>query len=171
MPRIISVNLVIVTVLPEKGKVAILERIGSYEPLSQADAVFPGGCRVTCHSEFGGNNPVHNCLIWSAMATFGRHMEDFFGNIIHHTEYKKLADKTSGETETICFGLKLNRSFLPQTLLRPNSGGLVFATEEMMKTVHDLSQVNPIIGVPNSGIIAMFLQEAEMVRKALQVLC
>lgn len=162
-----AVGLVIVTSDPRGGKVAVLQRRGMINPeKDDLRESYPGGCQVTCHGkledlELQEPGGYMVALLREAAEELG---PEFCSWLMGRTsQFRPLND--SGEIRN--FGLYVPETrFLSHIQLGPSTGGLVLVGS--VDGIKNLKDFDKATGVTNIGTIAMFPDDKEAVRLALE---
>ena len=170
------VGLQIFTNLLDKGKVAILQRRGTYDFEKMKDETWPGGFQITAIGR--ATDPKEfflNVLYDEVKGELGQYIAD-----IVIAEKNKLGDQklfdgivvrgdTEKEVKIYGFGLRwpeVKKHFK----LHVSTGGLGYVAEANVSKIKNLLDFDKEKGVPDLRTIAMFPEEKEAVEKGLQII-
>lgn len=177
-----SVGLVIITEIPGKGKVAVLQIRGEINPEKLPDGIdesFPGGCQVTMHGRVEWYEREDEALIRETHEELGREVGAAVSACIDRK--RLLTTHDHGDDHVVTYGLELHPIFLRRVRLGPASGGLRLLTAEEARNINKLDQTDKVHGVQTKiyetsapfacigKLTAMFPDEREAVQKALGV--
>lgn len=159
-----TVGLAILTIIPELGECAVLQRRGSWDFENNREQPWPGGCRLPIlFSTFEENDLIRTFRRKSA-EEFGEAFYSFLkSNTIHHKLVYQV--KKDDNPLFMIFATAFPYEYLKLIRLQPSSGGLIFIRREDLDLVADLSRVHR--GTP-INFPALLPEELEAVKKGFE---
>ncbi len=165
-----TVGLILLTDHPRKGRVAVLQRRGSYNPETDEDVTWKYGCQATSHGIIPASvhTPV-DALLGHVQAQLGyvllQHVSLHLEDLICLMEN----EETPREIVTT-YGMLLPnwKIFNRGIKLHPGTGGLEWINESRLAIVAALTHKNKNKGAGRCNI-AMFPDEKEALTKAFQI--
>ena len=150
------VGLLLMTDLPQLGRVAVLQRRGKFSHERMAWANYAGGCQLTVMGKVNeGERTFFEALCRELRVELGGEHLVAFGLMV-------LVSKEDFKVWTLYLPYEDFVEFLQKDLkLEPCTGGLEFITKDRLKDVVNLKDYPD--GVSNLETIAMFPDEKEAV--------
>jgi hypothetical protein len=165
--KVSKVGILLVTRNKDGKLVAVLQRRGQYnhekdwEPKS-----FPGGCQLTAAGRTNeGESPV-GALFREIIEELGDRISVSMS--FSYFQRKHICGDATGEKFTIA--MLVPRQTLGDIRWHPSTGGPVFVDAKAVSEIKNLLDFDKVTGVTDSRIIAMFPDEKEVVRKALEII-
>lgn len=174
-----SISLVVLTDVPDMGRVAILQRRGKLNYEKREPESWPDGCQVTTHGKVQEDEELWLAMYrelseelgssaYSFIRSYGRLFSDA---MIKEREVWRIEDdKKLVITYAVLVPsqvIKLIESFLKT--LGSYSGGITLVSEDQIDGIQDLNNFDKKFGVTNRQVIAMFPDEKEAVKKAFEM--
>ncbi len=163
-----SVGLVVLTDLPERGRVAALQVRGEWNFEKMKPESWPGACQVTVHGK------VEECDKNWEDALFREASEEMEGGVSSavylargNNYLRPISQEIEAGEEVRTYALLLNPKDFESVRLHVSSGGIRFVTEEQARQVWNIHQFKKNEGVPRD-ITAMFPDEMVAVLKAFE---
>lgn len=156
-----TVGLVILTIIPELGECAVLQRRGSWDFENNREQPWPGGCRLPILYGAFEEDHLLGTLRRKSAEEFGEAFSFFLTSNSIFYEFVYQVKKDDKPLFTIFAGA-FSYEYLKLIRLQPSSGGLMFIRREDLDLVADLSRV------PKSTPInfpALLPEELEAVKK------
>jgi len=152
------------------GRVAILQRRGPFNHEKMAPESFPGACQVTAHGKLEEGESFFQALYREIMEELGeKFLRDVYIPTSKITEVPEVPS-TKGGVRTFAMLVDANCDIL-KIQLNPSSGGLVLATEEMMREAIPIDpSVHKKGGIKDLKTIAIFQDEIDTVLEAFKML-
>ncbi len=158
MPHKRMVGLIIFTVLPDKGLVAILQKRGEFNHETMQPESFPGGCQLTVWGGVEENETPTQALL--------RETSEEIGNIL----WWRLRWQIEMKEKTFCrlsgsgrrkdvrtiYAMMLKPELLGRLQLGAASGGIVLLEEEEIGEIRKLNDFDRSLGVQDRSVIAMW---------------
>ncbi|MDP3999673.1 MAG: NUDIX domain-containing protein [bacterium] len=167
-----SVGLVMITEIPEMGRVAVLQRRGEFNHEKMGPESWPGGCQVTAHGKVEENETFERALFREIVEELGENLKHALMALRSSDDMpmREVMRSEKGRHEKVTLAVKVPMDFLGYIRLGPSSGGLVLLPETRLDEIKWLTDFGKDVGVTDRRIIAMFPDEIEAVRRAFEVL-
>ena len=162
-----SVGLVILTQIPNKGLVAVLQRLGKFNDDKKWSAeLYPGSCQITVQKKLEKGESSLFGLQKEIQAKFGAP----FGEAVRNTKpgLRPILKDFGPVSEVEIFGIVIREEILGLAHLGPFTRGLDFVTHEESYKILSLKNFNRVDGVPDLKTIAMPTDEILAVQKAFE---
>ncbi|MBI2024888.1 MAG: hypothetical protein HYT03_02280 [Candidatus Harrisonbacteria bacterium] len=150
-----SVGLVVVTDIPNMGRVAVLNRRGDFNYETMKPESYPGGCQVTVHGKAEENEEITEALKREELEELGE-----LGYAFDSNKFIELSRLESEDKLIVTYGI-----YVP-----PESFPLVFLSANQVEGIQDLRTFDKKEGVTDRRVVAMFLDEKEAIRLAFEKL-
>ena len=156
-----TVELLLMTRLPERGLVAVLQVRGAYNPTTKKPHEWPGACQLTCHASVEDDESPRDALWRDCRQELGADAKSqLFAMTSPLTEIAKV---DTDEREVRTYGLLVPADFLMKI---PGSGTAGFRYIARDEKIFPVTTFDKTSGVANLGITAMFPNEIEAVQTA-----
>lgn len=177
------VGLVVLTDIPDMGRVAVLQRRGEFNHEKMGPESFPGLYQVTVHGKVEEGESSEVALYREFVEKLGDDRAAFRlvvpllmiqGRLVTgKSPLKVLLRVETEEKVAVTYGAMLTANFLKEVRLGPSSGGLRLLREDEVNFIQEVDPssngYNKKVGIVDRRVVAMFPDEKEAVRKAFRV--
>lgn len=171
-----SIGLLILTELPDLGRVAILQIRGEFNHETMKAETFPGGCQATCHGKAEQGECLPFALFRELDGEIGKKAADMLYEIFHPRQDSgyvfcpKVSESSAeGPTEiATTYAVIMPPDILRIIRLSPSSGGLRLLKENEIPLIQNLRDFDRSEGVIDRRVIAMIPDEKQAVQKAFE---
>lgn len=165
-----SVGLIVTTTEEYKPEQkAFLQIRGLYNVEKGFPESWPGGCQVTVH---GGCNPLEDdfvALYREIEEELGLEAARILKEYMDTLSMTKIFTHEDEKKVVTTFAIRVpDLFFLKAVRLHASSGGIRIVTKEDIPNIQDLTKFNRVEGVFDRRVVAMFPDELEALKKALE---
>lgn len=164
-----KVGLLIVTRTKEGELVAVLQRRGpnNHEKDWERES-FSGGCQLTAAGRVNENESPGYALLREIEEELGKDIQEKIAvGFCNSSQCQRVFGDDTGEKYTIA--MLVSRDVLDLIRWHPSTGGLVFVDAEGASKIQNLRDFDKMVGVTDLNVVAMFPDEKEVVRQALEI--
>lgn len=176
-----AAGILMMTESPNYGLVAVLQKRGEFNHEKMAPETWPGGLQLTAWGKLKADEEdfflgaLRECEEELGKETADRVMDRVTFFLRNPEDPEKPPDLENvqelyrfedAKSLSVAFVVKLPYGFLRTIHLSASSGGLHLLKEEEIEKIQDLKSFDRVTGVTDTGVLAMFADNKEAVKRA-----